>query len=64
MIHIQRYIKRWVLESEYPSFLNRLICNVLAIALRLAELALDVFDSAGELLLADECHDVCDTQSA
>ena len=30
----------------------------------LAELALDVFDSAGELLFADQGNDVCDTKSA
>ena len=29
----------------------------------LAELALDVFDSSCELLFADQCHDVCDTQT-
>ena len=30
----------------------------------LAELALDVFDSAGELIFAEQGHDVSDTQSA
>ena len=30
----------------------------------LAELALDVFNSACELLFADQGNDVCDTQSA
>lgn len=30
----------------------------------LTELALDVFDSAGELLFADQGNDICDTQSA
>ena len=30
----------------------------------LAELAPDVFDSAGELLFADQGYDVCDAQSA
>ena len=30
----------------------------------LAELALDVFDSACELLLADQGNDVCDAESA
>ena len=29
----------------------------------LAELALDVFDSSCELLFADQCHDVCDTET-
>lgn len=29
----------------------------------LAELALDVFDSAGEFLFADQCHDVGDAET-
>ena len=57
----------------YPHVSKLLMFNLIRAALDsvflksvrfLAELALDVFDSAGELLLADEGHDVCDTKSA
>ena len=57
----------------YPHVSKLLMFNLIRVALDsvslksvrfLAKLALDVFDSAGELLLADEGHDVRDAQSA
>ena len=57
----------------YPHVSKLLMFNVMraardSVSLKsvrfLAELAPDVFDSAGELLFADQGYDVCDTQSA
>ena len=57
----------------YPHVSKLLMFNLIRAALDsvslksvrfLAKLALDVFDSAGELLFADQGHDVRDAQSA
>ena len=61
------------MKNTYPYVSKLLMFNVMcaawdSVSLKsvrfLAELALDVFDSAGELLFADQGHDVRDAQSA
>ena len=61
------------MKNTYPHVSKLLMFNLIRAALDsvslksvrfLAELALDVFDSAGELLFADQGHDVRDAQSA